>query len=101
LHRRTLDRAIGTKHAAIAGLRLKTFITSLANIKELASIRGHALDRAMAATGTCDDRIQLHDYRTVSGSAGLSTKASGKVIRQLPATVMTANGTLTASPTRP
>jgi hypothetical protein len=49
LHRRTGNRAVRAKHAAIACERLKSLAAALAVIEELAGVGGHGLDRLMAA----------------------------------------------------
>jgi hypothetical protein len=49
LHRRTRNRTIGAKHAAIARKRLQSLAAAFAVIEELAGVSGHGLNRLMAA----------------------------------------------------
>jgi len=53
-------RAVRTENAAIFGERLKPPPTTLAVIKELASIRGHVLSRLIAAFWTSDCGVRDH-----------------------------------------
>jgi hypothetical protein len=60
LHRRTRNRAIGAKHAAIARKRLQSLTATFAVIEELAGISGHGLNRMMAAFRAGKRCLQLH-----------------------------------------
>ena len=57
LHRRTLNRSIGTKHAAITGLRFKYSVASKAFIEKHAGILGHGLFPRKAAIGAGNNRL--------------------------------------------
>jgi hypothetical protein len=50
LYRRTRNRTVGAKHAAIAREGLQSLAAALAIIEELAGIGGHDLNRLMAAS---------------------------------------------------
>jgi hypothetical protein len=60
LHRRTRNRTIGAKHAAIARKRLQSLAAAFAVIEELAGVRRHGLDRLMAASRAGKRCFQLH-----------------------------------------
>src|SRR5262249_720475 len=60
LNRRARDRAVGAEDTAIPRLRPEAVPTTLAVIKELAGVLGHAFGCLMPAFGTGDGRIRDH-----------------------------------------
>ena len=57
LDRRTRNRSVGAKHAAIARQRLKTLAAVLTVVEELARVGGHNLNCLMAALRAGDRRF--------------------------------------------
>jgi superfamily I DNA/RNA helicase len=60
LHRRTGNRTIGAKHAAIARKRLQSRAAAFAVIEELAGVGRHGLNRLLAAFRAGKRCLQLH-----------------------------------------
>jgi hypothetical protein len=60
LHRRTRQRAVRAKHAAISRLGFQPLATGLAVIEDLAGVGRHGLDCLMTATRTGERRFQLN-----------------------------------------
>src|SRR3569623_512267 len=60
LNRRAGNRAVGTIHAAIAGLRLEHGMTLPAFVKPLAAVGRHELGLRVATFGASQRRFQLH-----------------------------------------
>ena len=61
LHRRAWNCPEGAENTAIARKGLKSLSASLAVIKELASVHRHAFDPLMAALGTSDSGLFVHN----------------------------------------
>lgn len=60
LDRWTRRGAVGAEYAAVASERLKPTSASLAVVEELAGVGRHVLCDAVAALGTSQGRLQLH-----------------------------------------
>jgi hypothetical protein len=60
LNRRAGHRAVGAKHAAVAGLRLQPPAASFAVIEELAGVGGHPLGGGVAALRACNGGLLNH-----------------------------------------
>jgi len=61
LDRRTRNRTVGAKHAAIAREGLQSLPAALAVVEELAGVGGHGLNGLMAALRAGKRRFQLHE----------------------------------------
>jgi hypothetical protein len=58
LHRWTLDRTVGTKHAAVAGPGPQQHVARAALVEEDANVRRHNLDGREAARRTREDALE-------------------------------------------
>jgi hypothetical protein len=79
LHRRAFDRAVGTKHAAIARLGFEPRFAARTIIKILTGIRRHRFFPLEAALGTCNHRLEYRLEWVAWCAAGIVFVAHGFV----------------------
>lgn len=74
LNGRAGHRSIGAKDAAVARLRLEPGAAALAVMEEPAGVGRHSLDRLIAALGTGQSRLQLHEPSRKKDAGGGKTQ---------------------------